>query len=86
MRRHNQKLHKELPKKRGKYHRNQKPKYVQGFLRFDKVWFNDQEWFIFGVRSSGKFLLKTIDGSKEKESVNASNLTLLEHSSKYLIV
>lgn len=45
-------------------HLYQDPKYVQGFRRFDKVWFDDQEWFIWGLRSSGKFCSKQLIGLK----------------------
>ena len=85
VRHHNRQLHKAIPKKGGRRQRNQGPKYVQGFRRFDKVLYRGQECFIWGLRTSGYFQLKLLDGTKAHESAKASELILLEHSSGYLI-
>ena len=58
---------------------------MQGFQRFDKVLYRGKECFIWGLRTSGYFQLKQIDGRKVHESAKASELVLLEHSSGYLI-
>ena len=85
VRHHNRQLHKANPKKGGVRRRNQGPKRVQGFQRFDKVLYRGKECFIWGLRTSGYFQLKQIDGRKVHESAKASELVLLEHSSGYLI-
>ena len=85
VRHHNRQLHKAIPKKGGVRRRSQGPKYVQGFRRFDKVLYRGQECFIWGLRTSGYFQLKLIDGAKIHESAKAGELALLESSSGYLI-
>ena len=85
VRHHNRQLHKAIPKKGGRRQRNQGPKYVQGFRRFDKVLYRGQECFIWGLRTRGYFQLKLLDGTKVHESAKVSELILLEHSSGYLI-
>lgn len=85
VRHHNRQLHKAIPKRGGVRRRSQGPKYVQGFRRFDKVQYRGRECFIWGLRTSGYFQLKLIDGTKVHESAKASDLTLLNRSSGYLI-
>ena len=85
VRHHNRQLHKAIPKKDGVRRRSQGPKYVQGFRRFDKVLYRGQECFIWGLRTSGYFQLKLIDGTKIHESAKAGELALLERGSGYLI-
>ena len=85
VRHHNRQLHKAIPKKGGMRQRSQGPKYVQGFRRFDKVLYHGRECFIWGLRTSGYFQLKLIDGTKVHESAKASDLNLLDRSSGYLI-
>lgn len=85
VRHHNRQLHKAIPKKGGVRRRNQGPKYVQGFRRFDKVLYRGQECFIWGLRTSGYFQLKLINGAKIHGSAKASELVLLERGSGYLI-
>ena len=65
--------------------RNQASKYVFGFRLYDKVLYQGKECFVWGRRTSGSFLLRTIDGIKVKDGVSCRNLTLLERSSNYLI-
>ena len=51
----------------------------------DKVLFEGKERFIWGRRTSGSFLLKTINGEKIKDGEGYKHLTLLERSQNYLI-
>ena len=53
--------------------------------RIDKVLYQGKACFVWGRRTSGTFLLRTIDGIKVKDGVSYRNLTLLERSSNYLI-
>ena len=59
---------------------------TRGFpAHFDKVLYQGRECFVWGRRTSGSFLLRTIDGAKVKDGVGYRNLTLLERSTNYLI-
>lgn len=64
---------------------NQAPKYVFSFRLYDKVSYRGKECFVWGRRTSGKFLLRTIDGVKVKDGVIHRNLILLERSTNYLV-
>ena len=85
VRHHNRQLHKAAILKSGIRKSNQAAKYVKGFRLFDKVFYQGQECFIWGRRTSGSFLLRTLDGAKVKDGVGAKYLKLLERSSDYLI-
>ena len=85
VRHHNRQLHKATILKGGVRKANQAEKYVQGFRLFDKVLFEGKERFIWGRRTSGSFLLKTINGEKIKDGEGYKHLTLLERSQNYLI-
>ena len=79
VRRQNRSLYKANFLKGGKLKRNT-VKEVKGFKRFDKVKYDDKECFIHGLRSSGYFDLRSVDGSKIGASVNSKKLTLLERA------
>ena len=65
--------------------RNQAPYEVKGCRLFDKVGYQNKEYFIFGRRSSGFFDIRTLDGEKvNKGSVSYKKLTLLEKTKHYL--
>lgn len=85
VRHHNRQIHKASIMKGGIRKRNQASKYVFGFRLYDKVLYQGKECFVWGRRTSGSFLLRTIDGIKVKDGVRYRNLTLLERSSNYLI-
>ena len=85
VRHHNRQLHKASILKGGIRKRNQASKYVFGFRLYDKVLYQGKACFVWGRRTSGTFLLRTIDGIKVKDGVSYRNLTLLERSSNYLI-
>ena len=52
---------------------------------FDKVKYNGKECFIWGRRTSGYFVVKTIDGKVVHNSASYKKLKLLERSNNYLI-
>lgn len=79
VRRQNRSLFKANLLKGGRRKRNT-VREVNGFKRFDAVNYNGTGCFIFGLRSSGYFNLRTIDGEKIEASVNNKKLKLLEHA------
>ena len=85
VRHHNRQLHKATILEGGNRKLNQAPKYVFGFRLYDKVFYQGKEYFVWGRRTSGSFLLRTISGTKVKDGVGYRNLTLLERSTNYLI-
>ena len=79
VRRQNRSLYKANLLKGGKLKRNT-VREVKDFRRFDKVLFGKVKCFIYGLRSSGYFDLRGIDGNKIGASVNHKKLRLLEHA------
>jgi len=57
---------------------NTAPRYIQGFQRFDKVLWMEQECFIFGRRTTGYFDLRLLDGRKVHASAKVKDLKILE--------
>ena len=51
---------------------------VKGFKRFDKVLYKSKKCFIYGLRKSGYFDVRTINGEKVSDSAKSKELTLLE--------
>jgi len=51
---------------------------------FDKALYNEQEYFIFGCRTSGYFDLRRLDGTKISALVSYKKLRLLERVSIFL--
>ena len=79
VRKHNRQIHKANILKGGKKKLNQAPYLVKGFRLFDKVRFENQQYFIFGRRSSGFFDIRDLDGNKvNKGSISCEKLELLE--------
>ena len=66
-RRHNRQIHKMKIPKRGVKRLNQCPFEVFGFRLFDKLKFNNQYYFIYGRRKSGRFNVRDFDGKNSKE-------------------
>ena len=82
---HNRQIHKNTIFKGGTRKRNQAAYLVKGFRLFDKVKYQDQEYFIFGRRTSGFFDIRTLDGTKvNKGSISCKKLQLVEKSKHYL--
>lgn len=68
---HNRQIHKINPLKGGARKNNQAEYLVKGFRLFDKVKYNDKEYFIFGRRKSGQFDIRNL----LKERVDSGSLT-----------
>ena len=82
---HNRQIHKNTILKGGIRKRNQAAYLVNGFRLFDKVKYQDQEYFIFGRRTRGSFDIRTLDGTKvNKGSISCKKLQLVEKSKHYL--
>lgn len=79
VRRQNRSLFKANMLKGGRKKRNT-IKEVNGFRRFDKVLYGKKECFIFGLRKSGYFDLRDIDGNRISASANSKKLKLLERA------
>ena len=79
VRRQNRSLYKANFLKGGKLKRNT-VKEVKGFKRFDKVKYEDKECFVHGLRSSGQFDIRTVDGDHIRDSITCKKLTLLERA------
>lgn len=85
VRHHNRQLHKATILKGGVRKPNQAEKYVFGYRLFDKVQFDGQDCFIWGRRTSGYFVVKTIEGKVIHNSASSKKLKLVERASNYLI-
>ncbi|MCL4407204.1 MAG: HNH endonuclease, partial [Thermotogae bacterium] len=57
----------------------------KGYKRFDEVLYNGEECFIYGLRTSGYFDLRKLDGTKIHASANRKNLKKLESAKTLLI-
>jgi len=84
VRRQNRSLYKANLLKGGRLKRNT-VKEVKGFKRFDKVKFENKESFIYALRRSGYFDIRSITGDKLGASVNNKKLTLLERAKGIII-
>ena len=79
VRRQNRSLYKANFLKGGRLKRNT-VKEVNGFRRYDKVKYDKKECFVHGLRRSGYFDIRSVDGSKIGVSVNSKKLTFLERA------
>ena len=83
---HNIQIHKLTINRGGVRKKNQAPYIVKGFRLFDKVLFENKEYFIFGRRTSGFFDVRTLAGDKvNKGSISFKKLELVETKKYYLI-
>lgn len=86
VRHHNRQIHKANISKGGYRKLNQAPYLVKGLRLFDKVLYEDKEYFIFGRRTSGFFDIRTLDGTKANNgSVSYKKLRLLDTAKSYLM-
>ena len=82
---HNRQIHKTNILKGGKRKLNQAPYLVKGFRLFDKVKYQDKEYFVFGRRSSGFFDIRDLLGNKvNKGSISYKKLKFIESRKTYL--
>ena len=80
---HNRQIHKCTINKGGTRKLNQLPYIVKGFRLFDKVKYNNKEYYIHGRRSKGSFVLKTLTG--ETLEITPSKIKLINKQHSYLI-
>lgn len=82
VRRHNRKLHREVPAKGGIRKRAQAGHFVKGFCLHDTVKYDNKLWFIGGLRQKGSFVLKDMLGNKVEKV--PSKIKFLQHNNSYL--
>lgn len=82
VRRHNRKLHREMPTKGGVRKRAQAGHFVKGFCLYDTVRYDNKIWFIGGLRQRGSFVLKDMLGNKVEKV--PSKIKFLQHNNSYL--
>lgn len=82
VRRHNRKLHREVPTKGGIRKKAQAEHLVRGFCLNDTVLAKGQQWFVYGRRQKGAFVLMHLDGTKLE--VTPSKIQFLRHNNSYL--
>ncbi len=83
---HNRHIHKANYLKGGIKKNNQAPYQVKGFRLFDKVRYQDKEYFIFGRRSSGQFDIRDLSGNKvNKGSISCKKLEFIEPRKTVLV-
>lgn len=76
---HNRQIHKMKINKGGTRKRNQAEYIVKGFRLFDKVLYQNKEYFIFGRRKTGFFDIRNLYGEKvNRGSISCKKLKLLE--------
>ena len=83
VRRHNRKLHREVPTKGNVRRIAQAGHFVKGFCLNDTVLAKGQQWFIRGMRQKGGFVLKHLNGIKLE--IAPSKIIFLRHNNSYLI-
>lgn len=72
--------------KGGKRKLNQAPYLVKGYRLFDKVSYDNQEYYVFGRRKTCYFDIRRLDGTKANNgSVSYKKLGLKEKAQSYLI-
>lgn len=82
---HNRQIHKNTILKYGYRKRNQAEYIIKGFRLYDKVAYEDREYFIFGRRQSGFFDLRDLSGIKvNKGSLSYKKIKFLEPRQSYL--
>lgn len=83
---HNRQIHKANILKGGVKKLNQAQFEVKGFRLFDKVKYQNKNYFIFSRRNSGFFDIRTLDGEKVNNgSINCKSLILIERRKSLLI-
>ena len=82
----NRQIHKANFIKGGRKVLNQAQYIVKGFRLFDKVRYENQDYYIFGRRNSGFFDIRKLDGTKvNKGSLSCKKIKLIETKKSWLI-
>ncbi len=83
IRRHNRKLHREVPAKGNIRRVAQAGHFVKRFCLNDTVLAKGQQWFVRTKRQKSSFVLKRLDGAELE--IMPSKITFLRHNNSYLI-
>lgn len=82
---HNRQIHKVNILKGSIRKRNQAEYLVKGFRLFDRVKYQNEQYFIFGRRTSGFFDIRTLNGDKvNKGSLSCKKINFLDTPRSYL--
>ena len=82
---HNRQIHKVNILNGGTRKRNQAEYLVKGFRLFDRVKYQNEQYFIFGRRTSGFFDIRTLNGDKvNKGSLSYKKIQFLDTPHSYL--
>ena len=84
LRRHNRKIMKSNLLPGGRWKRNQAPREIKGFRRFDIVMYNGTTCYINGLRTRGYFSIRFIDGKLISNDISYRSLGLIRHSGRSL--
>ena len=84
LRRHNRKVMKSNMLKGGRWKRNQAPREIKGFRRYDVVVYKNIQCFINSLRTRGYFSIKTFDGKLISNDNSYKSLGLVRHSGRSL--
>jgi hypothetical protein len=85
VRRHNRKLYKEKIRRGGNKKRNQGAYCIYGYHLFDRVRYQNAEYFVFAKRTTGMMDIRTLDGTKVNNgSIGYKHLTWLEYHKSYI--
>ena len=84
LRRHNRKVMKSNMLSGGRWKRNQAPREIKGYRRYDVVSFNDKNCYINGLRSRGVFSIRSFDGKLFSNDISYKRLELVRHSGRSL--
>ena len=80
LRRHNRKVMKSNLLKGGRWKRNQAPREIKGFRRYDIVTYKNIQCFINSLRTKGYFSIKTFNGKLISNDNSYKSLGLVRHS------
>ena len=80
LRRHNRKVMKANMLKGGRWKRNQAPREIKGFRRYDVVVYKNIQCFINSLRTRGYFSIKTFNGKLISNDNSYKSLGLVRHS------
>ena len=84
LRRHNRKVMKSNMLKGGRWKRNQAPREIKGFRRYDVVVYKNIQCFINSLRTRSYFSIKTFDGKLISNDNSYKSLGLVRHSGRSL--
>ncbi len=84
LRRHNRKVMKANMMPGGRWKRNQAPRQIHGFRRYDIVRYERQTCYINSLRKRGTFSIRSFDGEIVSNEISYKRLGLIRHSGRSL--